>query len=320
MTLKAVILDYQSLAPSDLELDALWGLPLEWHRHDYTTVDETAARIAGMDIVLTNKVVLDKALLEDNPQLKLVIILATGTNNIDLEAAKNLQIPVCNIINYSTESVVQHTFACLLSLVSRLREYDRAVRQGSWNNSPMFTVLDYPIQEIAGKTMGIIGYGAIGKRVAEVAEAFGMKVLVSESLVPGSSTKGRTPRAEVLAKADVLSVHCPLSDYSYHLLDSAALASMKPSAILLNMARGGIVHEQALLQALTDGTIACAATDVLSREPPPADHPLLKPLDNLLVTPHIGWASREARQELVAQVDAIIRGYFNNRLINQVNR
>lgn len=319
MTLKAVILDYQTLAPDDLSPEPLWQLPLEWHCHDHTDAVQTAARIAGMDIVLTNKVVLDKSLLQANPQLRLVIVLATGTNNVDLEAARELGIPVCNIVNYSTESVVQHTFACLLNLAGHMRDYDNAVRDGGWSKSPMFTVLDFPVREVAGKTLGIIGYGAIGKRVAEVARAFGMQVKIAQSLVPGVEKPGRTPLAELLATADVLSIHCPLSDYSRNLIDAGALAAMKSGAILLNMARGGIVQEEALVQALADGRIAAAATDVLSQEPPPADHALLQPLPNLLVTPHIGWASREARQQLVSQVVDIINGFDRGQLINRVN-
>ena len=318
--MKACILDYQSLAPADLDLSALWQLPLQWHCHDYTTPEQTAERIAGMDIVLSNKVVLDAALLQANPQLKLVIVLATGTNNVDLPAAEALGIPVCNIVAYSTESVVQHTFACLLALCSRLREYDRAVQAGDWSRSPLFTLLDYPISEIAGKTLGIIGYGAIGRRVAEVARAFGMQVLVAESAVPGRSDADRTPLAQLLAAVDVLSIHCPLSDYTRHLIDADALAQMRPHAILLNMARGGIVHETALLQALQHGVIAAAASDVLTVEPPSAGHVLLQACPNLLVTPHVGWASREARQRLVGQVQQILQGFFQQQLINRVTR
>lgn len=318
--MKACILDYQSLAPADLDLSALWQLPLQWHCHDYTTAEQTAERIAGMDIVLSNKVVLDAALLQANPQLKLVIVLATGTNNVDLPAAEALGIPVCNIVAYSTESVVQHTFACLLALCSQLREYDRAVQAGDWSRSPLFTLLDYPISEIAGKTLGIIGYGVIGRRVAEVARAFGMQVLVAESAVPGRSDADRTPLAQLLAAVDVLSIHCPLSDYTRHLIDVDALAQMRPHAILLNMARGGIVHETALLQALQQGVIAAAASDVLTVEPPPADHLLLQACPNLLLTPHVGWASREARQRLVGQVQQILQGFFQQQLINRVTR
>lgn len=318
--MKAVILDYQSLAPADLQLDALWNLPLQWTLHDYTSADETAERIDGMDIILTNKVVLDAALLQANPQIKLVIILATGTNNVDLQAATALGIPVSNIVAYSTESVVQHTFACLLNLLNRIREYDQAARQGYWSHSRTFTLLDFQIQELHGKTLGIVGYGAIGKRVKHVAEAFGMQVLIAESLLAGSDNNGRTALPLVLSQSDVLSIHAPLSPLSHKLIDAAALQQMKKTAIVLNMGRGGIVDEQALLTALQQGTIAAAATDVLVQEPPDVNHPLLqytKP--NLLVTPHVAWASQQARQQLLDQVVAIISGFQAGQRINAVN-
>jgi len=318
--MKAVILDYQSLAPSDLNAEALWGLPIDWTVHDYSSAEQTAQRVQGMDIVLSNKVVLDKQLLQANPQIKLIIVLATGTNNVDVDAAKQQGIQVSNIVAYSTESVVQHTFACLLHLQNRLQEYDKAIKQGLWSKSQSFTFLDYPIQELSGKTLGIIGYGAIGKRVQQVAEAFGMRVLISESAVPGRSQAGRTALAEVLVQSDVLSLHAPLSPYTENLIDTKALASMKSSAIVLNMARGGIVNEEALVQALEQGSIAAAACDVLTEEPPKTTHPLLQYQQaNLLITPHIAWASQEARQGLLQQVLAILQGFSNGQAINQVS-
>lgn len=317
--MKAVILDYQSLAPSDLAQEALWALPVDWTVYDYSTAEQAAQRVQGMDIVLSNKVVLDKALLEANPQIKLIIVLATGTNNVDITVAKQQGIQVSNIVAYSTESVVQHTFACLLHLQNRIQAYDAAVKKGLWTKSQSFTFLDYPIQELNGKTMGIIGYGAIGKRVQQVAEAFGMRVLISQSAVPGSTHTGRTAFNKVLAQSDVLSIHAPLSPYTHNLIDAKALASMKKSAILLNMGRGGIVNEEALAQALSQGIIAAAASDVLTEEPPKATHPLLEyQRDNLLITPHIAWASQEARQGLLGQVQAILQGFFDGQAINPV--
>lgn len=318
--MKAVILDYQSLAPSDLDWQKLWALPVEWTLHDYTDAKDTAKRIAGMDIVLSNKVVLDEALLQANPAIKQIIILATGTNNVDLAAASRLNIPVSNIVAYSTESVVQHTFACLLNLTNRLREYDLAAKQGYWSHSRTFTLLDFQIQEIAGKTLGIIGYGAIGKRVKTIAEAFGMKVAIAQSQVAGSDNTGRIPLDELLSTSDVVSIHAPLSPLTRHLIDATALAKMKPSALLLNMGRGGIVDEAALLAALDNGVIKGAATDVLAQEPPALDHPLLQyNKNNLLVTPHVAWASQQARQTLLNQVEMIIQGLLQGSRINPVN-
>lgn len=318
--LKAVILDYQSLAPEDLILKSLWRLPIDWTLHDYTPAEKTAKRIAGMDIILSNKVVVNEALLRQNPQCKLIIILATGTNNVDLLAAKAMNIPVCHIVAYSTESVVQHTFALMLSLFSRLLEYEKAVKAGCWSTSQFFGLLEYPIQEVYGKTLGIIGYGAIGRRIKIVAEAFGMKVIIAKSLVAEELQKERVSLAELYAQADVISIHCPLSPLSENLITDAAFAQMKPSAILLNMGRGGIVNENALLNALKTGQIAAAATDVLAQEPPAIDHLLLSStVPRLIVTPHTAWASREARQELVRQVEAILQSFFNAQIINQVN-
>lgn len=319
--LKATILDYQSLAPVDLQMQALWDLPVEWALHDTTKPEETAARIAGMDVVLTNKVVLDANLLRNNPSLKLVIILATGTNNVDLKVAKELGIPVCNIVAYSTESVVQQTFAMLLAIKSRLLEYSAAVKAGRWSESQFFGLLQYPISEVHGQTLGIIGFGAIGQRVKTVAEAFGMKVLVARSLSsPDVPQEGRVPLEQLYREADVVSIHCPLSPLSQNLVDENAFAQMKPNAIVLNLGRGGIVNEQALATALKTGQIAAAATDVLTQEPPAKDHLLLDPaIPNLLITPHTAWASREARQELLDQVVNILHSFDKGQLINQVN-
>lgn len=319
MMLNAVILDYQSLAPEDLEMDTLWSVPnIQWAKYDATAAADTAERMTGADIVLTNKVVLDKSLLEKNKQLKLIIILATGTNNVDMMTAKALGIRVCNIVAYSTESVVQHTFSTLLALQSRLLDYDSAVKKGDWSKSVFFGLLDYPIQEIAGKTLGIIGFGAIGRRVKAVAEAFGMNVIVAESLVPhdkkspasGASSEGRTTLPTLYRQADVISIHSPLSPYSENLVDETAFAHMKKTAVLINVGRGGIVNEKALASALKSGQIKAAATDVLTQEPPAADHVLLDAsIPNLIITPHTAWASQEARQALVGQVFDILSAF-----------
>ena len=318
--LQATILDYQSLAPKELDMDILWRLPISWELHGHTNACNTAARVAGKEVVLSNKVVLDAALLEANPQLKLIIIMATGTNNVDLVAAKRLGIAVCNIVAYSTESVVQHTFACLLALHTRLVDYDKAVREGAWSQSHFFGLLSFPIAEVAGKTLGIIGYGAIGQRVKQVAEALGMQVLIAQSIVPDAPEQaGRVSLSALYQQADVISIHSPLSAYSLNLVDEAAFALMKPNAMLLNMGRGGIVNEQALAQALKSGRIAAAATDVLTQEPPLATHLLLDAsIPNLLITPHTAWASQPARQALVVQMVQILSGFARGEWVNRV--
>jgi len=319
--MKAVILDYQTLSPADLDLSNLWNLPFEWVRFDTTSADQTAERISDAEVILTNKVVLDRKLLSENPQIKYVIIMATGTNNVDLEAASEFDIPVSNIVGYSTESVAQHTFATLLSLKRKLTEYRSSVDSGSWSASPFFCLSAHSIQDLSGQTLGIIGYGAIGKRVHELAGAFGMNVLISESLVPGSTpSEERTDLETLYRDSDVISLHCPLSEYSKNLISEDELSKMKTTATLLNMARGGIVNENDLFKALKAGKIAGAATDVLTEEPPSKNHILLKEqLPNLLVTPHVAWASRQARQNLVNQLEELLQKFLHGESENRVS-
>ena len=270
-------------------------------------------------IILTNKVEITRAMLEENPGIRCIIILATGTNNVDLVAAKERNIPVCNIQAYSTESVVQQTFAMLLALKTHIRAYSQAVEKGDWCQSPSFALLDYPISEIAGSTLGIIGFGAIGRRVKQVAEAFGMKVLVAQSL-SGTKELGRGSVDSLYEKADVISIHSPLTPESADLVGHDAFKKMKHSAILLNLGRGGIVNEAALAHALKSSIIAAAAMDVLTQEPPKIDHVLLDPtIPNLLLTPHVAWASQQARQQLLDQVVDILQSLTTDTVINCVN-
>jgi glycerate dehydrogenase len=318
--MKAVILDYETLTPSDLDLSNLWNLPFDWVRFDTTSAKQTAERISSAEIVLTNKVVLDRELLSNNPQIKYIVILATGTNNVNLEAASELGIPVSNIVGYSTESVAQHTFATLLNLQRKLSEYRTSVDIGEWSASPFFCLPVHSISDLSGQTMGIIGYGSIGKRVHELAEAFGMNVLISESLVPGSSpSEERIDLKTLYRESDVISLHCPLSEYSKNLIGKKELSIMKSNAILLNMARGGVVNESDLFSALKNGEIAGSATDVLTEEPPSKDHIFLKEqLPNLLITPHVAWASRQARQNLVNQLQGLLNNFLDGEIKNQV--
>lgn len=318
--MKAVILDYETLSPEDLNLSPLWDLPFSWFRFDTTSAEQTADRISDAEVILTNKVVLDRQLLSENPQIKYIVILATGTNNVDLEAASELGIPVSNIVGYSTDSVAQHTFASLLSLKRKLTEYRSSVDSGEWSSSPFFCLPVHSIQDLHEQTLGIIGYGAIGKRVHELAEAFGMNVLISESLVPGSSnSENRTDLEALYKESDVISLHCPLSEYSKNLIGKKELSMMKPGAILLNMARGGIVNEDDLFNALKNGEVAGSATDVMTEEPPSEDHILLKEqLPNLLITPHVAWASCQARQNLVNQLWELLKGFLDGEIRNRV--
>ena len=295
---RAVLLDRASLHPDDLDFSALAALPLALTCHEHTPATATAARLAGAEIAITNKVVIDAAVMAACPDLRCIAVTATGTNNIDRAAAQARGITVMNVEGYGTRAVAQHTLALLLALTNRLAEYTRDVRNGRWSASPTFCLMDYPIRDLDGAVLGIVGYGALGQEVARLAAAFGMQVLVAEG--DAGPAPGRLPLAEVLARADVLSLHTLLTPRTEKMINAERLAQMKPGALLVNTARGGLVDEAALLAALQSGHLAGAALDVLAVEPPPADHPLLAAgLPNLIVTPHCAWISRGARQRLL---------------------
>lgn len=315
-----VFLDLDSVDRSDLDLAGLRSALPEWRM--YETVDSTpvAERIAGAQVVVTNKVVLDAELLEAaRDHLHLVCVAATGTNNVDLEAAARLGIPVCNARGYATPSVVQHVFALILALSTRLLDYEQAARDGRWARSPFFCVLDVPIREITGLTLGIVGYGELGRGVAQVAEVFGMEVLLSQR--PGGPARpGRVPLDELLGRVDVLSLHTPLTPQTRGLIGARALSLMRDDALLINTARGGIVDEAALAAALREGRLGGAGIDVLADEPPVRGSPLLEPgIPNLIVTPHTAWASRASRQRLLEDVAENIRAFRQGRARNIVN-
>jgi glycerate dehydrogenase len=262
---------------------------------------------------------LSDALIAKARALKLICVAATGTNNVDLATAKKRDIPVCNVTGYATESVVQHVFMLLLNLVRQMPAYQQALQNGRWQQSAHFCFLEYSIESLSGKTIGIVGYGELGRAVAQMAEHFGMRVLVAQRL-HGELVKGRIPLDELLTQVDVVSLHCPLTDETRHLIGARELQLMKPSAILINTARGGIVDENALLDALNNRHIAAAALDVLAEEPPRADHPLLRERrSDLVITPHIAWASRQARQKLIEGIAANIHGWLNGNITNRVN-
>jgi len=315
---KAVLLDLATISREDIDLTPLERTPYEWRYFSATSPDQTLERIRDVELVVTNKVVLDRPILEQARRLKKICIAATGTNNVDLAQAKKLGTTVTHVAGYSTPSVVQHVFALILSLVTRLPAYQRAVREGAWQSASQFCLLDYPITELDGKCLGIIGYGALGKAVAGVAEAFGLRVLIAQR--PGGAPQaGRIPLEELLPQVDILSLHCPLSDNTRDLIGSTELAAMKPGALLINTARGGIVDESALAAALRSGQIGGAGVDVLAVEPPGADSPLLAAdIPNLIVTPHTAWASRESRQRLINEVGRNIQAYLEGTPRNRV--
>ena len=315
--MNAVFLDYESLDKNDLDFSALHAVFSQLELYPSTLATQVLARVQHADVIISNKVVLDAETLKQCLSLKLILISATGTNNIDLAQAKAQGITVCNCQGYGTSAVAQHTLMLMLALATSVIQYDRAVRQGEWNKSPIFCLLDFPIVELAGKTLGILGYGELGQAVAKLAEAFGMKIIVGA--LPNRSTENRVALSELLPQVDFLSLHCPLTEETRDLIDSQAFERMKPSAFLINCARGGIVNEQALATALRTGQIAGAATDVLSVEPPKEGNILLTDdIPNLIITPHNAWGSVDARQRIVQQLTENALAFQQGQPIRQV--
>lgn len=312
--LRGVFVDVDSVDRGDLDLsglrDALAALRL-YETRDPRPVLE---RVRRAEIVVTNKVLLDAAVLEAaSARLRLVCIAATGTNNVDLEAAARLGIAVCNARGYATPAVAQHVFALVLALSTRLLDHQDAARDGRWAQSPCFCLLDFPIREIAGLALGIVGYGELGRAVARIARAFGMEVLIAQR-PGGPSRPERLPLEELLPQVDVLSLHCPLTPQTRGLIGETALARMRRDALLINTARGGMVDEAALAKALRDGRLGGAGIDVLAEEPPRHGSPLLAPgIPNLILTPHVAWASLASRQRLIDDVAQNIRAFQGGR-------
>lgn len=309
--MRAVFLDYATVSTGD-DLDpsrlraVLPGLEL----YARTAAADVEARIAGMEVVLLNKVPMTRERIESNPALRLIGLTATGTNNVDLEAARARGIAVCNIRDYCTASVVQHVFATLLALTHHVREYDRALKAGAWERESQFTMLHFPIRELAGRTLGIVGFGTLGRAVARVGEAFGMHMRIANR-AGAEPTDGRVPLAQLLGEVDVLTLHCPITPATRHLIGAAELALMKPDAVLINTARGALVAADALAAALRARRLGGAAIDVLDGEPPSPGHPLLAPdVPNLVVTPHTAWAAIEARQRALDELAENIRDCF----------
>ena len=317
--MQAVFLDYQSLDQNDLDFSGLSQVCSHLALFASTSPEDVLSRIQNVDVVMTNKVKLDAAVLKQCPQLKLILISATGTNNVDLAQARAQGIVVCNCQGYGTAAVAQHTLMLMLNLATSFLKYDRAVREGKWQQAQQFCLLDFPISELSGKTLGIVGFGELGQAVAKIAEAFGMKILVAQ-LPNRPLVQGRMALDELLSQVDFLSLHCPLTDETRDLIAEAELAKMKTSAFLINCARGGIVNEAALKAALINKTIAGAATDVLSVEPPVAGNLLLDDnIPNLIVTPHSAWGSVDARQRIVTQMIENLLAFQQGQPIRQVN-
>lgn len=316
---RAVFLDHASLDLGDLDLAPLRQVFGELILHDASTREQVVERLQRAQVAISNKVRLDADTLAACPELKLILVSATGTNNIDLAAARERGITVANCQGYGTASVAQHALMLLLALATRLPDYQAAVRAGAWQRAGQFCLLDFPIIELQGKTLGILGHGELGGAFARLAEALGMRVLYGA--LPGRPARAdRLPLGELLPQVDALSLHCPLTEQTRHLIGAAELALLKPHALLLNTARGGLVNEQALADALRAGHLGGAAFDVLSEEPPRHGNPLLADdIPRLIITPHNAWGSREARQRIVGQLSENARAFFASSPIRVVN-
>ena len=316
--MRIVVLDGFTLNPGDLSWEELEALaPCEIY--DRTEVGELAQRSAGKEILLTNKTSLNRATIATLPQLRYIGVLATGTDVVDVEAARERGIPVTNVPAYGTASVAQTTIALLLELTQNVGHHAQTVRQGRWSQCADFCYWDRPLLELSGLTMGIVGFGRIGRAVAELAHAFGMSVVVVNHRISSDPSFVRYADLEALFRqSDIITLHCPLTPETRCLVNAERLSWMKPSAFLLNCSRGLLIDEAALAAALNAERIAGAGLDVLSIEPPPPDHPLLR-ARNCFITPHLAWATRAARARLMKTAVENVRAFLNGRPQNVAN-
>jgi len=318
LSMKSVFLDYSTMGTGDLDLSSLNALLPDLDVFDNTAPEERVARVRDAEVIFCNKTKLDAATLQSATSLKFIGLTATGTDNVDLEFARNNDIAVCNLKSYCTQSVVEHVFATMLNLTHSIRSFDKLVRAGEWAKSDNFCKLDFPVRQLSAMTLGIIGYGELGQGVEKMARQIGMKVMIARRRNAAGENDDRHDFTKTLRNADVISLHCPLTDDTRNLINSETLKLMKPGAILINTARGGLVDSSALAKALGDGTIAAAAIDVLPEEPPVNGDPLIDYQgDNLIITPHIAWATREARQ---ASIDGIAANYSAFSAGEKLNR
>jgi glycerate dehydrogenase len=310
-----VFLDRGTL-PSAMRAPAL---PLKWLEYESTAREQIVERLAHAEVAISNKVPLMAPELAQLPRLKLIAVAATGTNNVDLDHCRAHGIAVCNVSGYSTHSVAEHVFALLLALRRQILPYHADILAGAWQRSAHFALLSHHLHDLDGSTLGIFGYGHIGQAVARIAAAFGMGVLVAEHKGATAIRAGRVPFGQMLEASDAITLHCPLTPETRNLIAEPELRSMKPSAILLNLARGSVVDEAALARALREKWIAGAGVDVLADEPPRADNPLLEMVGaNCIVTPHVAWASQQSlarlAEEIVLNIEAFYRGEPRNRI------
>lgn len=318
--MKIVVLDGYTANPGDLSWEALEQLG-DCTIYDRTPEEAVAERIRDAEIVLTNKTVLSRELIEKSPSLKYIGVLATGYNVVDIEAAGSRNIPVCNVPAYSTGAVAQLTMALLLELCHHVGGHSQSVRQGDWSRSPDFCYWNHPLTELAGKSMGIVGWGQIGRQTGMLAAAFGMEALVYDHHLERKTLPGgfRGVSLEALFReADVISLHCPLTEDTREMICRESIAKMKDGVWILNTARGGLVQEQALREALDSGKVAGAGLDVVSAEPVSADNPLLG-APNCMITPHIAWAPKESRKRLIDITAENIRQFLAGHPVHVVS-
>lgn len=315
--MKIVVLDGHTLNPGDLSWSGLEELG-ECTIHERSAQNEVIPRATGAHIVLTNKTVITQQHVASLPLLQYIGVTATGYNNVDVGAARQRGIVVCNVPAYGTKSVAQMTMALLLELTLHAGHHARTVREGRWTASPDFCYWDHPLIELDGLSLGIIGYGQIGQQVAKLGEAFGMRLLVHTAHPSASTDVEFVSLEDLLRRSDIVTLHCPLTSATKQLINRSRIELMKSSAFLLNTSRGALIDEQALAEALDAGRIAGAAVDVLSVEPPSPENPLLK-AKNCLVTPHIAWATRAARARLLQYAIDNVRAYIDGEPKNVVN-
>lgn len=312
-----VFLDADTMGDADLSPLRSNTVTLQCYPH--TAPQQVVSRLQQASIVIVNKVELTAPMLQALPGLKLICVAATGVNNVDIAAARQLGITICNVRGYADTAVPQHVFALLLQLTNKVQQYHQAVQQGNWSRSKHFCLLDYPVTELANKNFVVVGYGALGQASAALARAFGMQLIIAEQPGAASCRPGRVPFTDALAQADVISLHCPLTTATTRLFNADVFAAVKPNALLINTARGGLIDEEALLDALQNGTLGGAALDVLTQEPPAPDNILIRAnLPNLLISPHMAWASAEARQRMVIQLADNIQAFLQGNPRHQV--
>jgi len=320
--MQAVFLDFDTLSPDDLNISGLQNELPGIRLYSSTRPEEISERIRDAEIVIVNKTQLSGEILAQASDLKLICLAATGTDNVDVVAAREYGIAVCNIRDYCTPSLVQHVFALILELTQRLTSWRGLIDRGAWPLSEQFCMLDFTGRELQGKTLGIVGTGTLGRAVANVAAAFGMKVVAAQLPHRSPSEEGfirRLEWQEFLQTCDIISLHCPLTVSTKNLIDKEAIAQMRYDALLINTARGGLIDTQALIEALKAGELGGAGIDVLPQEPPPKDEPLLsKRLPNLIITPHIAWAAQESRQRALDQIVGNVRAFRDGKAKNLI--